>query len=308
MSRTKTGCVWGVVVLAAVIALAPVHTVRWSGGFPGGEYRLTFVDQSGRPVPGVTLRVETKAGSVCHLYPVNEFLPGQTPTSDAEGRMTIHHVGGLEFGGTDTGCLLGIWYRRDRAPEYMCVFSLGDREVHRMRYSGLHTPGVNHSVFVVEWDETVGPVRELLADQGDWEACERRLFGEIWNSEFDREQRVARTYFPPRCRAAREQYRPLRAGRTPNHDRSSVTRGTTMPLHDWTGPPGWVRATAGVALNSTTRKLTRGPETTKIRGPNRLGSGTLLPLPPGGLCYTKTMVPAPPSLGPRCRQDTPCEP
>lgn len=176
-SRSKRGCVVAVVGLAAVVALAPVQTIRWSGGFGDTEFRLTFTDAAGRPVPGVTLRVETKTGHVVYLYPVNEFLPDAAPASDADGRMTFHHVGrGVEFGGRDTGCLVGIYYHSDTAPQYVCVFSHGGRDVHRLRYDDLRLrrqPG--QSVERV-WRDSDWPRREWLANHERWDRRQCELF------------------------------------------------------------------------------------------------------------------------------------
>ena len=154
-SFPKRGCVIAVVVLAAVVALAPIQSIRWSGSFENAEYRLVFADPDGRPVPGVTLRVETAAGGVCHFYPVNEFLPDATPTSDAEGRMTFHHVyEGYEFGGRDDRSLVGICLTTDTVPQYVCVFLHGGREVGRMTYSAIRMDGKRLQEVTREWKDS----------------------------------------------------------------------------------------------------------------------------------------------------------
>ncbi len=195
----RWGCLMAVVGLAAAIALAPIRTKLWDGGFEPAEYRPTFTDSAGRPVPGVMLRVLTRAGGPSYLYPVDEFLPDQARTSDADGRMTFHHVGsGLEFGGADHGSLLGIWYTRDGSPQYVCVFSHGGREVARIPYDDLRPrdpesdrlPTVHRA-----WRHTDWPLREYVAHRDDWQAHRLRLFDGDGNGDLDREERVAAGYF-----------------------------------------------------------------------------------------------------------------
>lgn len=194
-SFSNRGCVTAVVVLAVVVALAPVQTIRWSGGFSDVEFRLTFADPTGRPVPGVTLRVETKAGHVVYLYPVNEFLPDAAPTSDADGRMTFHHVGrGVEFGGRDTGCLVGIYYHSDTAPQYVCVFSHG-RDVHRVSFDDLRLRSAPGSSVVRAWRDSDWPRREFLANLDRWEDRQRELFPLNSAGRFDPETGAAWRYF-----------------------------------------------------------------------------------------------------------------
>ena len=116
--RPMVGCLALILGLVAIVLLAPIQEIVWDGGFPSTEYRLTFVDEAGRPVPGVTLRMETHADGVSYLYPVDEFLPDQAPTSDADGRMVFHHTGqGIEFGGHDRSNLLGVEFEKTLAPQ-----------------------------------------------------------------------------------------------------------------------------------------------------------------------------------------------
>src|SRR6476660_5377232 len=82
-----TGYLFAGLGLAAAVVLVPFQRSIWDGGVTSAEYRLTFVDETGGPVPGVTLKIETEAGGVCYLYPVDEFVPDQAVTSGADGRM-----------------------------------------------------------------------------------------------------------------------------------------------------------------------------------------------------------------------------
>ena len=145
------------------------------GASRAAEYRLTFIDGTGRPVPGVALRVLTRAGGECHLYPIDEFLPDHAPTSDTEGRMVFHHAGeGLEFGGREHSNLLGMRFGETDAPQYLCAFSVAGREVHRVRFDDLRPrsergrlPSVTRS-----WQNSEWPSREYAAHHEEWPALQ----------------------------------------------------------------------------------------------------------------------------------------
>jgi hypothetical protein len=105
----RLGCFTGVIVIALVITLAPIQGLSWDASFEDAEYQFTFIDEMGRPVPDVTLRMESPSGGVCYFCPVNEFLPDQAPTSDLDGRMAFHHIYEIvEYGGSDYCNLLGF--------------------------------------------------------------------------------------------------------------------------------------------------------------------------------------------------------
>jgi hypothetical protein len=182
----------------AAVALAPCQTIIWDGGFEDAEYRLRFVDSTGRPVPGVTLQVLTQAGGVCHLYPVNEFLPDSTPTSDVDGRMVFHHRAHyLEFGGGDRLSLIGVRLTAAGAPQYVLVFDRGGREVARRGYNELRPrPDGEYWTEVRHWHHGGWPAREILARRDEQEDARRfRLFDGDRNGILDREELVAARYF-----------------------------------------------------------------------------------------------------------------
>src|SRR5262249_3065671 len=90
-------------VLAGASVLQSAQSIVWDGGYPVTEFQLTFVNPDGRPVEGVELRVENREGTNYFYYPVTDYLPGQTPTSDRNGLMEFHHVGrAIEFHGRYT--------------------------------------------------------------------------------------------------------------------------------------------------------------------------------------------------------------
>lgn len=199
MARTvwkRRGCLFCLLGLAAAVALVPFQGLIWDGGFRSAEYRLTFTDESGRPVPGVKLRVLTQSGGVCHFYPINEFLSEQTPTSDSEGRMVFHHASEtLEFSGREYSNLLGMRFGETDSPQYVCVFLLDEREVHRVRYGDL-APRWDHSAKVTrEWQHSEWPMREYLAHQDEWYAHLGRVFDANGDGNLDREESTAAGYF-----------------------------------------------------------------------------------------------------------------
>jgi hypothetical protein len=197
-ARKRLGCLLWPVGLVAIVLLAPIQTIIWDGGFSSAEYRLTFVDEAGRPVPGVVLRVETQAGGVSHLYPVDEFLPDQAPTSDADGRMVFHHAGtAIEFSGHERGNLVGMEFGNTGAPRYVLVFSVGNREVHRLRHDDLRPRDDWDRRARVKraWQYPDWPSREYAAHHEEWDNYRDRLFDGDGDGKLGHEERVARGYF-----------------------------------------------------------------------------------------------------------------
>jgi hypothetical protein len=140
--------------------------------------------------------VQTRGGSTCPLYPIDEFVPGQAPTSDAEGRMVFHHVGAaLEFGGRESRNLLGMQFGETKAPQYDLVFSVVDKEVHRLPYDALRPQGEAVLLRITwEWQHPDWPLREYVAHQDEWSAHRHRLFDGNRDGKLDREERIAAGY------------------------------------------------------------------------------------------------------------------
>lgn len=198
VARIRFGCLLCVLGLVLAVVLVPFQGIVWDGGFPNAEYRLTFVDEAGRPVPGVTLRVQTRAGGECHLYPIDEFRPDFAPTSDAEGRMVFHHAGeSLEFGGREYRNLLGMRFGEVDGPQYVCAFSVAGSEVYRVRYNDLLPVGEQAGSPKVSrpWRDSEWPSREYAAQHEAWPAHRLRLFDGNANGELDREERTAAGHF-----------------------------------------------------------------------------------------------------------------
>jgi hypothetical protein len=138
----RRGCLTTAIILIAAALLVPFQGMIWDGGFNAAEYRLVFIDGSGRPVPGVKLKVLTKAGEPSHFYPIDEFTPEDSAVSDASGRMLFHHAGDeLEFSGREYQNLVGMRFGETKAPQYVLVFMIGDREVHRVRHDEIRPRG-----------------------------------------------------------------------------------------------------------------------------------------------------------------------
>jgi hypothetical protein len=174
--------------LGLAVILVPFQGMIWDGRFHDVEYRLTFLDEAGRPLPGISLQVVSKAGGPSYLYPINEFLPDGTPSTDANGLVTFHHVGAyLEFSGYEYHNLAGMRFSDTDAPQYVLVFSLAGREVHRVRHDDLRPRGEIDRLPKVtrKWQASWCPSRETLSDI-------------VWDGngdgKIDREEGTARTY------------------------------------------------------------------------------------------------------------------
>ena len=162
----RRGCLIVSILLIAAVLLVPFQGIVWDGRFDSAEYRLRFIDESGRPVPDIRLKVLTKAGEPCHFYPINEFTPDGTAVSDADGRMMFHHAGDLlEFGGREYWNLVGMRFGETDAPQYDFVFSLGEREVHRVKHDAIRPRG-NSEVARRTWSQR-RPVHDRHVDEKD---------------------------------------------------------------------------------------------------------------------------------------------
>jgi hypothetical protein len=200
-ARIRRGCVWALVGVAVLIALVPWQGILWDGGFPDVECRLKFVDRDGKPVSGVTLTVFTKAGAVCHFYPVDEFVPDRLVVSDSNGELVFHHTAGyLEFGGHEYGNLVGMRFGETASPQYDCVFTHGDREVfrtpfnfHRREWDAFRKPTVTRQ-WVQPWDDK----RHGPRPDEDGKEWEHRLFWKKARENMDREERTAAGNFARR--------------------------------------------------------------------------------------------------------------
>lgn len=185
-------------VLFAACLLVPFNCIIWDAGFVSAEFQLRFVNQAGHPVPGVTLRVETAAGGPIYFYPVNEFLPDECPTSDADGRMVFHHVANyLEFSGREYSNLAGMRFGETKAPQYVCVFLLDGREQARIRYDDLRERAKYEGRPTVTrtWRQPEWAWREWMETRHDWDSKKMQLFDSNRDGRLDREEAVARFYF-----------------------------------------------------------------------------------------------------------------
>ncbi|MBN9121036.1 MAG: hypothetical protein J0I06_18110 [Planctomycetes bacterium] len=195
--KAGRGCVWALAGAAGLIALVPWQGIIWDGGFPDIECRLRFVDETGKPLPGVTLKVVTKTGGVCHFYPVDEFVPETAVVSDADGRMTFHHSAKyLEFSGHEYRNFFGMRFGKTRAPRYDCVFMHGEREVfqtpfnfHQREWDQFQQPTITRPR--TPWNTTAyGRLPEE-----DFTSWQLRLFDANRDGILDREEKTAASYF-----------------------------------------------------------------------------------------------------------------
>jgi hypothetical protein len=218
-ARTGRWWLWAIVGLAAVVVLVPFHCIVWDGGFQSVECRLKFVDNQGNPVNGVTLTVYTRAGGVCHFYPVDEFVPDAPVTSDADGWMVFHHTSrGPEFGGKEYNNLIGMRFGDTDAPRYDCVFTLDGREVFRTRYN-FHRDEwkeFRRGSMTREWRSPGWDfVKYGWLEDGDDSAWRLRVFDTNKDGKLDREEAVAATHSGFRLEDDLEWVAAVNAGRAP---------------------------------------------------------------------------------------------
>jgi hypothetical protein len=196
--RKRRWRVWviALILVAGLIAFAPVQALRWTGGFSEAGYQVTFLRPDGRPVEGVRLRVVTKNGGTSYLYPVTDFLPDSIPTSDVSGKMVFHHVHfGIEFDGTDYYSLIGVPLRQDGVPKYECRFLIGDREVSRLSFDDLRLRSRQAPPVTRVWHYSDWPSREYLAHVDDWDRRERELFDGNGDGRWDLEELIPHRLF-----------------------------------------------------------------------------------------------------------------
>jgi hypothetical protein len=133
-----------------------VTSVIWDGGFSEAEYRITFVDDNGQPIEGIKLKVQDKLGTVYYYYPVSDFSPSRTPTSDQSGVLVFHHVDtGVEFGGR---CAQLFWFfpiGQCNTPQFVCRFLLNDKDVYHCLYHELeHSAKATNEIASRTWKWT----------------------------------------------------------------------------------------------------------------------------------------------------------
>ena len=129
-----------VAAVPAALAYLSYKTTRWGGscGFRQIEHELTFLDQTGKPIEGVELKVEDESGNEFFCFPVTDYLPGQKPKSDKDGVIRFHHViTGVEWDNYGWSLFWCLPVQTTRSPVYVCRFLCGGNEVHRVRYNDL---------------------------------------------------------------------------------------------------------------------------------------------------------------------------
>jgi len=134
-ARTALLLAGGTTLLGVV---SSAQTMIWDGGYPQAEFRLTFVDSDGKPVEGIQLRVEDRDRHVFYHYPVTDYLPDRTPTSDRAGRMVFHHVSNaVEFSGTIRFVYFLFPVVVERGPAFVCRFRHRGEEVYCVGFGEL---------------------------------------------------------------------------------------------------------------------------------------------------------------------------
>jgi hypothetical protein len=164
--------------------ITPMRVTVWDGSYPCAEYRITFIDTSGKPIEGVQLRVENPEGLNFFLFPISDYLPGQVPVSDRNGRMVFHHCPDkVIFSGRIYYLWGDIVLDSVRGPRFTCRFLRNGKEVHRMDYSELafwegRWDTIPHVKY--RWKRSGWPIYEILREQN--------------SAEFDYGTRLARFF------------------------------------------------------------------------------------------------------------------
>jgi hypothetical protein len=199
MRRTKLFLI--IVGIIALLGVASYLTdlMIADGGYSQAEFQITFKDSSGNAIEGIDLRVEDQAGNNYFYYPVTDYGPGQTPSSDASGVMVFHHVAnGLEYSFRMWHCFWIFPVYEQRPPVFICRFLNRGQEVHRTTYSEVDWwRGTWDEVPKVKrmWKWTSWPPAELEQREGEdyeaWSAREFRFFDRNGNGKLEPEEAAA---------------------------------------------------------------------------------------------------------------------
>jgi hypothetical protein len=88
----------------------------------------------------VELRVQNANGNDFFCFPVTDFVPGQSPTSDKQGVMRFHHVStAVEWDEHGWSLFWVYGVQTTRSPEYVCRFFHRGKEIHRVAYENLQS-------------------------------------------------------------------------------------------------------------------------------------------------------------------------
>lgn len=180
------------------LAYISYHMTRvWScGRLPDARFAIRFVDAADRPLEGVRLRVCHASGGPIYGYPVTDFTPNHTPTSDRTGLLVFHHFGnrGIEFCGSTRSLFWCIPIDDDGAPEYLLKFLKHDHVIHETSLRDLRKDLNESNAIAVDFpleawrDWNTAPT----ADVGEWYYHSlRNDFDVDKDGRFDRSELVA---------------------------------------------------------------------------------------------------------------------
>jgi hypothetical protein len=133
-------CIVAVVVLGLILIVVGILTssmVIWDGAFHQAEFRLHVVDEQGKPIGGVRIRVSSPKGRTACGQPVFEYQ-GEDLIGDDEGRFLFHHVViGTEFSGHYKEYFGYFRFGTTEAPDYFCHVLKDGVELARINYKEL---------------------------------------------------------------------------------------------------------------------------------------------------------------------------
>jgi len=137
--------------LAGVSIISTIHT--WDGSFEQTEFRLTFTDQTGKPLEGVELLVTDRDGNLFPGYPISDYLlDSRRPRSGMDGQLVCRHVRfGLEFGGYAYR-LFWLIPMGEAPPVFKCHFIADGKHVASCDYREIATRGKHTGKILRSWD------------------------------------------------------------------------------------------------------------------------------------------------------------
>jgi hypothetical protein len=133
-----------IIVLIAVSLLIALscRAMIWEGCFETAEFQITFVNEDGEPLKGVSLRVLDETRHESFHFPVTDFSPQKEPCSDNAGVVTFHHITtrATEFSGRCRYCLfvIPITNQGCKPPQFTCCFFHHGQQMCELSFEALN--------------------------------------------------------------------------------------------------------------------------------------------------------------------------
>lgn len=169
MSKLKVILLSTVLVLIIVALFVPTGSVEVGAGrFRNAEFRVSILDEKGRLVDGVVMKVVNSQGEDAPCYPVSDYYDNNPVVANKDGLIVFHHVSSLlpEYT-TRKRFVLGRLVSEQFPPEYHCEFFKATSLLCRVPYNGYF----GHS------DDTVSQWEKLPKTTQRWDDGGRRCIG-----------------------------------------------------------------------------------------------------------------------------------